>query len=931
MGGLRRRERDPIWRRAARRVDLSRVRVSLLALVLLATLPGLGLTLSTSLENRRAAAAGVRAEAMQLVRLVSAEQLRLIDETRVLLVDLARHPGITRRQDAACGALLRETLRLYPRYANLGAADPAGNVFCSALPLTPPVNIADRAYFRRAVEKRDFALGEYQVGRITGKASVNAGYPVLDRAGQVQAVVFAALGLDWLNALVAEARLPPGAVLHVVDAHGTILARYPDPQPWVGRAFPDVPSIRAVLAAGGEGTAEVSGVDGVRRLYAFAPLTRPPQPGGPFVSIGIPTAVAYAGVTRLLVRNLLGLLLAVLLTLAAAGGAGDLLLVRRVRALVRAAQRLGGGDLTARTGLPHSAGELGQLARAFDDMADALQQRQAEAQAAEGALRASEERLRLLVEQLPAVIWTTDRELRFTTSQGAGLVGLGLRPNQVVGLNLHEYFRTDDPDYPPIAAHRAALGGASVAYEMEWSERAYQTHVEPLRDGAGQTVGVLGIALDVTERRRAEEAIHALNIQLERRVRERTAELREAKAFLEHLIATSPGILFQAAARDYTVTYISPNLERLLGYRPEEVVGVPYFFLQKMHPEDRAQVLAADEQRLRGGRTALAGREVGAVREVRYRHRDGTYRWFSVAMRISHDADGSPATILGHALDITERKRAEVALLEARAEAERANLAKSEFLSRMSHELRTPLHAVLGFAQLLEMDELRPEQGESVRQILRAGHHLLELINEVLDIARIEAGRVAISLEPVQVGELVREALDLMAPAAAEKHIRVHGEAAASPACVRADRQRLKQVLLNLLSNAVKYNRPGGRVEVALHAPAPGRLRLLVSDTGPGIPADRLERLFRPFERLGVEQAGMEGVGLGLALSKRLVEAMDGQIGVESAPGAGSTFWVELPAVPDPLLGHRPVAPGMLGGSSDTVFLPAPAGGLSPE
>ncbi len=927
MGRLHRRQRNPLWPRAFRRVDPTSVRFSVALLLLLGAVPGLVLAATTAMERRRAAIGQAQAEAVLLIRMASAEQQRLIDETRVLLAGLARRPEIVGRQDAACGALLLETLRLYPRYANLGAADAAGNVFCSALPLTPPVSIADRAYFRMAVERREFALGDYQVGRITGKASVNANYPVLDRAGQVQSVVFAALGLDWLNALAAEARLPPGAVLHVVDARGTILARYPDPRPWVGRAFPAAPSIRAVLTAGGEGTVEATGVDGVRRLYAFAPLTRPPHPGGPFVSIGIPAAVAYAGVTRLLARNLLGLLLAAVLALSAAWWAGDLLIVRRVRALVQAARRLGGGDLTARTGLPHTTGELGLLARAFDDMADALQRRQAEAQAAGAALRASEERLRLLVEQLPAVVWTTDRELRFTTSQGAGLADLGLRPNQVVGLSLSEYFQTGDPDYPPIAAHRAALRGESVAYELEWNGRTYQSHVEPLRDGDGQTVGVLGIALDVTDRRRAEEAIRALNVQLERRVRERTAELREAKAFLEHLIATSPGILFHATARDYTVTYISPNLERILGYRTGEVVGVPYFFLERMHPEDRAQVLAADEKRLRGGRRGPVGREKGVVREVRCRHRDGTYRWFSVAMRISHDAQGVPA-VLGHALDITERKRAEEALLEARAEAERANLAKSEFLSRMSHELRTPLHAVLGFAQLLEMDELRPEQQESVRQILRAGRHLLELINEVLDIARIEAGRVAVSLEPVDAAELVRDVLHLMAPAAAAKRIRVRGEAAAPPACFLADRQRLKQVLLNLLSNAFKYNRPGGRVDVALHRPAPGRLRLLVSDTGPGIPPEKRERLFRPFERLHDEQMDVEGAGLGLALSKRLVEAMGGQIGVESTPGSGSTFWVELPAVPDPLTSHRPAAPGVpQDGSPDVVFLPAPPGG----
>src|SRR3990172_5372788 len=200
------------------------------------------------------------------------------------------------------------------------------------------------------------------------------------------------------------------------------------------------------------------------------------------------------------------------------------------------------------------------------------------------------------------------------------------------------------------------------------------------------------------------------------------------------------------------------------------------------------------------------------------------------------------------------------------------------------------------------MDSLRAEQAESVQQILKAGRHLLELINEVLDITGIEAGRVSVSPEPVQVGGLVRESLDLIAPMAAAKHIHLHGRTAgASDAFVRADRQRLKQVLLNLLSNAVKYNRPEGTVVVALSEPAPRLVRILVSDTGPGIPADRLERLFKPFERLHADQMGVEGIGLGLALSKHLVEAMGGEIGVETTVAAGSTFWVELPLVQSPL------------------------------
>ena len=260
-----------------------------------------------------------------------------------------------------------------------------------------------------------------------------------------------------------------------------------------------------------------------------------------------------------------------------------------------------------------------------------------------------------------------------------------------------------------------------------------------------------------------------------------------------------------------------------------------------------------------------------------------------------------------------ERKRAEEAARQAKEAAEEASRAKSDFLSRMSHELRTPLNAVLGFAQLLEMGSLDREDQESVEQILKAGRHLLELINEVLDISRIEAGRLAISPEPVSVKEVVQESLDLIAPLAAAGNIQLTDDLLGTRNWyVQADRQRLKQVLLNLLSNAIKFNRNGGMVAFSYEQTPEGRLRIKVNDTGPGISATRMAQLFTPFERLGAEQVGIEGTGLGLALSKGLVEAMGGTLSAESIFGQGSTFWLELPLV------DRPAEPRCMG-------VPAPA------
>ena len=255
---------------------------------------------------------------------------------------------------------------------------------------------------------------------------------------------------------------------------------------------------------------------------------------------------------------------------------------------------------------------------------------------------------------------------------------------------------------------------------------------------------------------------------------------------------------------------------------------------------------------------------------------------------------------LRDALD--ERARLEQEERHARESAEAANRSKSEFLSRMSHELRTPLNAVLGFGQLLELDELTPSQQESVEQIIKGGRHLLELINEVLDISRIETGSLPLSPEPVLVSELMHDTLTLMRPLADHRDIHLVGvEGHTANAHVLADRQRLKQVMLNLIANAIKYNHEGGTVSVSCETADPEQLCIHVSDTGPGIRPEDLEQLFVPFERLGAERSNIEGAGVGLALSRRLTEAMGGTLTVSSTYGEGSRFTVQLAVVEDPL------------------------------
>ena len=462
----------------------------------------------------------------------------------------------------------------------------------------------------------------------------------------------------------------------------------------------------------------------------------------------------------------------------------------------------------------------------------------------------------------------------------------------------------DIPGFDGIAAQRLARERhPDVPFVFVSGTMGEEVAIERLREGATDYVlkqrlerlpsAVLSALQDAAARRErlaAEAEIRRLNAELEHRVDERTRELAQANALMDSIIDCMPVALFVKDAADLKYVRFNVAGEALLGIPSAEVIGCTDL---QIFPEEMAEAHRAED------RLVLEGRSILDIPEQVIATRCRGPRVVHSKKRSIVDAAGVPRYLLGISEDITDRKAIEEEARLARLEAERANSAKSEFLSRMSHDLRTPLNAVLGFAQLLELEPQNERQKESVGQILSGGRHLLDLINGLLDIATIEARRLSPPLETVDVSELVHEVVDLLAPLGIARQISVQADV--DHGCLthlRADRQRLKQVLLNLVGNAVKYNFEGGRVLVSCTSTSDGRVTITVTDTGQGIPPDKLGLLFQPFERLGAEQTAVEGTGLGLTGSKSLTHAMGGTIGVRSHPGHGAEFWVEFPAAP---------------------------------
>ncbi len=857
--------------------------------VMLAISPLFGLAVYSGVQQRQEAAARVHEEALRLAQLAAAQQAEAVRDTRQLLAGLAALPEVRAGDLAACAKILQRMRLQNERYLNLGIAAPDGRLVCSAVPPKGPVNIADRPYFKRALARYDFASGDYQVGRVTGQISLNFAYPVVDETGQVRAVVFAALDLDWLSRLATNAGLPAGAVVSVVDLHGTILARYPNPSKWISRSDPDAARLRAIREQGGHGWAQGVGADGRERLFAFTPLTGEGGLRNVFVCVEIPAKAAYAGADWVFWRNLAWLGIVVLLALLDTSVVANKFILRPVRAMAAAATRLTQGDLAARAGAQRSPGELGELQEVFDEMAASVQQSTLR-------LREAETKYRTLVERLPAIT--------YVAAPGAGGRWQYISPQveTILGFTPAEWLA--DPglwlrqihpeDRDRVIAEETRCLQANEPFSCEY--RLLPRQGEPvwvrdqavaLRDEHGRVNALSGIIHDINQLKCMEEV------------------LRESEERFRCLSSSSPmGILLTDV--DGGCVYANPRLRDTLGLSLAQALGEGWQLA--IHPEDRRGV------RRRWAVCARRGREFS--REFRVGPRQGTTRWVHIRTSVMVTDRGERIGHVGTVEDITKRKAAEDALRETNRQLEQMVTelrqtqqqvvqqerlrALGQLASGVAHDFNNALAKIIGFTDLLMSSPSKLTDPVKLTGYLDriniAAHDATNVVKRLREFYRKRDDTEV--FQPLDLNVVVQQAVGLTEPKWRQQAqangvtVTMHTEGGALPP-VAGNEADLREALTNLIFNAVDAivsTQRDGAITLRTGMEA-GRVMLRISDTGGGMTEEVRRHCFEPF----YSTKGERGTGLGLATVYGIVQRHGGQIHVESAWGQGTTFVLSLP------------------------------------
>jgi len=861
------------------------LRAVFVALVILGMVPVVALVVFSAVAQRDQARRAIGSEAARVGRLAALREADLIDGGRNVLAAVGQFATVRTGQGTGCSARLAELLPLYPRFANIGVVDPRGNLFCSAIPPSEPLNFSDRPWFQRAVATREFAVGDYQRGRITGKPSLVFGLPVLDGGGSVLAVAWAALDLSWLQQFAAELQLPGRPAVLLLDRNGTVLASEPDPERWTGRT---IPRLAGAVRRGATHPVVDSGVDGVKRLYAFAFLGDVRRPHA-IVSIGIPTSIAYHDANRTLVRNVLLLAVIAGFGMVLARLAANRYILGPTRSLVRVSRQLAEGELSSRVGPRYGPGEMGDAGRAFDRMAMSLEARDAALQEAAEVQRKSEARFKSLLDAAPDGMLGVD--------SGGTIRLMNRRAETLFGWPREELIGLGVETVSPGAAERLALGGERQL-SAEWLAGVGTVGLTAIRrDGTSFPAEVTLAALDTEE-----GPLVSIGVRDVTDRRESEQALARSAQQLQAIVDNAPALIWM---QDTDGRYILVNrqFEAVRGVSREAVRGRT---AAEVFGDEAGEELAARDIEPLATGLPVEGEEVLFLD-------DGPHWYISLRFPLQ-DAAGQPYAICGILTDVTERIQAEAqrqALATQLQESQRLE-SLGQLAGGVAHDFNNLLGVIINYADFV-LDAL-PEPApaglgtvfEGIRSdtqaIFRAAETAAALTRQLLIFGRRDAahpkvldiGAVVAGLEPLlrrTLGEDV--ALELVLDPELAK--------------VRADAGRLEQMLLNLTVNARDAMPEGGRLTVSAenvdvdphtgleHGLEPGRwVHLTVSDTGVGMTSSVSARAFEPFF---TTKAKGHGTGLGLATVFGIVREAGGHVAIDSEPGGGTSVNVHLPAV----------------------------------
>lgn len=773
------------------------LRGRLTLLVLVATLPGFILLALNTIQQRKQAEKAAIATLVRATNNIALKGQERILDTQRLLEMIAAFPSVREGDKERCAMILAGVQRAFDIYLNFGVTTPEGLIWCSALPTARQVTAGNRPWFQRAVANNGFAVGNHQIGQITGRHSVNFSLPINDDAGKLTGVAFAALGAGWFTHITEEVRLPTGTVLLLTDRNGIVISRRPYDEDLIGKAV--TPGMMAPITGSGcQGQKLATSLDGIERLFVYAPFQKG-RSDSPCVMVGMPYEVMLAPIEADFRKGLIFITAASLLLLLLAWFSANFLILARVSRLVSAIRRFGAGDQAARA-LLKDDDEIGKLGAHFDSMADQLAARNSELTHANNALRALSSANR-------AIVGSADESRLLADICRAVVEGSGYLMAWV------GYVDTASGLLRPVTA-------------------------------AGHVDGYLD-QIRINTNPQAAEELDAIGASI------RTGETR-----------------------------VIPDIAEDAGFAPWREAA-----LKRGYASMIALPLKRD------------GRTFGSLNI--YAGEPDAFNGDSVALLTEISED------LAYGLDV-------LAARVAKQAAEEANRMKTEFLANMSHELRTPLTAIIGFSEILRdglAGPVTPRQQDYAGEILSSGQHLLELINDILDLTKVEAGRMTLQLASADVPSLLSASLAIVRERAQAHCIVLESDVDPAIASIALDERKFKQITFNLLSNAVKFTPEGGKVllsarrvaredipSAALPVKYGSYLEISVTDTGPGIRAEDQKRLFQSFVQLDGGLARQhEGTGLGLALVKRLAELHGGAVGLESRPGEGARFSVWLP------------------------------------